>query len=117
MEKLLGAFIDLPLWGKFLVAFVVLCLIDGVWLAWGERKFVAGVAEATLAVALYWGSIIASLGLGYFLGKKTKEKSNCNTLGWVVGILVFLVIGTISGLVISEIPGVGWRYDLMMSGD
>ena len=117
MDKILDQFFKLPLWAKLLIGFVIICMLDGLRLAWGEHRFVANFAEATLAVALYWGSVFGSFGLGIFTGIKTTDKSNSTKLGWVIGILVFLIVGVGSGLLISQIPGVGWRYDLMMSSD
>lgn len=117
MNKIIDKFFEFTLWAKFLIGFFTICILDGLWLAWGEHRFVENFAEATLASMLYWVNTLGSLGLGIFTGIKTTEKSKSTILGWVSGILVFLIIGVGFGLLISQISGVGWRYDLMMSYD
>lgn len=90
-------------------------MLDGVRLVWGEHRFFAGFAEATIATIFYWGSMFGSLGLAVYFGIKITNKTKSTALGWVIGFIVFIFIGVISGMVIQEIPGVGWRYELMMS--
>ena len=117
MDKLISEFLKLPMWARIFSIFILVCMIDGAHFAWGKHRFVAEFAEATLAVALYWGSAFSSFGLGIFAGIKITEKTKSSALGWVLGIAIFLIVGVASGLVIKEIPGVGWRYELMMESD
>jgi hypothetical protein len=108
-------FMELPSWSRWFTIFILFSMIGGLEQAWGKRKFVAEFAEATFANILYWGS----LGLSFFIAFKCFQileiKYNNRILSWVGAIILFFSIGGLSGLLISQIPGVGWRYEKMLS--
>ncbi len=106
--------VNSPNWVKYLVAFVVFCLLDGGSQAWGEKNYFSGVVEASFAVALFWGTALATFGMAIYGGTKVANRSGSNFLGWIVGIVIFILFAVISGLAIEEISGVGWRYKALM---
>ncbi|EJG0913780.1 hypothetical protein C4G68_RS22685 [Vibrio parahaemolyticus] len=111
---LIDKLVNAPNWVKYLVGFVVFCLLDGVSQAWGEKNYFSGVVEASLAVALFWGIALATFGMAVYGGTKVASRSSSNFWSWIVGLVIFTLFAVVSGLVIAEIPGVGWRYKALM---
>ena len=115
MDFILRKFLDLPIWARWLTVFVFFSSLGGLEQAWGKRRFVAEFSEATFAIMLYVTSIGLSFWVGYKIGSRFAIKYENNYLGWVIGIVIFALLGFLSGQIIREIPGVGWRYDIFIS--
>ncbi len=105
-------FIALPIWVRVFIIIILLSMLSGVWSAWGEHGFFVEFILGTLAYALWWATILSFFG-AIFLGSAVADKTESNALGWLVGIFLFVLISA-SGLGIREIPGVGWRYALII---
>ena len=108
---------ELPTWAKWAVGISAILLIDSFRLAWGERRFVAALAESFVANALYWGLILGGLAGAIWLGMYVAGRSSKHWLGWVAGVgayvgAVFVLLPAFSG-----IPGIGWRFNLIMNSD
>jgi hypothetical protein len=95
--------------------FAILLAIDAIVAVWGERRPVGGFFEEFVARALHWGIGLGSVAVGVWVGTKVFERTKSNLLGWIVGILLFLVVGVAVGILLSKIPGIGWRMDRLMS--
>ena len=115
MDFILRKFLDLPIWARWLTVFVFFSSLGGLEQAWGKRRFVGEFSEATFAIMIYLASIGFSIWVGYKIGSRFSIKYENDYLGWVIGIVIFLLLGVLSGMIISEIPGVGWRYDEFLS--
>lgn len=102
----------LPTWGKWTVAFTAFASATALGQAWGERRFVAGFAEALVAVVLYWGTMFVPLVAGIAGGMKVAERTRRDWLGWIVGVVIVLA-GIMTGNLARDIPGVGWRIEKM----
>ncbi len=111
---LIDKLLNTPNWVKYLVGFAVFCLLHGGSQAWGEKNYFSGVVEASLSVALFWGTAIATFGMALYGATKVVGLSGSNFWGWIVGLVIFIFFAVVSGLLIEEIPGVGWRYKAFM---
>ncbi len=107
-------FIKMPMFLRISTVFLMVCIIEGVATAWDEKDFIIGALQATASSLLYWLSIFLSFGISIYCGVKVADKSKSNLLGWLVGFGLFIIIGGFGGLLIRDIPGIGWRYGLLM---
>lgn len=99
---------SLPTWGKWTVGIFAIVTVDAIFVAWGERRFVAAFAEHFAAIVLYYGVLFGGVAAGYWGGSKTFKKTSKTWLAWTIGILATLAVWFLT-VVTEEIPGVGWR--------
>lgn len=115
MDFLINKFLELPKWAKYLSIFIFSCVFYGVEQAWGERRFIANFAEATFTAALHIGSIVISLFLTAPIWRFVEARTRNKYFVWIVGTLFFLIVMALLSFIIMEIPGVGWRYEQMIT--
>jgi hypothetical protein len=115
IDFLFETFIELPLWARYLFALIIGCTFYGVEQAWGERRFIAHFSEAFFAAALHIGSIAISIIVSIPTWKYIYKNRQNKIAAWLVSVLLFFTVATILGLLITEIPGVGWRYKQMIN--
>ena len=89
-------------------------VLDSIIAVWGERSTVGGFFEELIARGGHYVVVIGALAGGLFFGALVSQKTRSSFLGWISGFFCFIVIGVIGGvgmLLLSVIPGVGWRYE------
>ena len=55
-----------------------------------------------------------STGLGAWSGERIYRKTSSRAVGWIAGIIIFLLVSGAILFVGLQIPGVGWRIEKMM---
>jgi len=108
---------ELPTWAKWTVGVGVILTLDAIRMAWGERRFVAALAESFVANLLYWGLVAGGLAAAIWIGVRVAITSHKSWLGWVVGVVTYLGSGFILLPIFQQIPGVGWRFESLFSSD
>lgn len=96
--------------GLFLV---VVCAIPAAISAFEERRPVAAFAETFVAELVFYVVGLGSVAAGGYAGMKAGKHGL--VLGWAVGDAVFMIVGFGALAIGSNIPGVGWRIEKMMS--
>lgn len=106
-----------PAWARWTSGIGAIVLLDSVRAAWGERDFVAGVAETFAAYLLYYGGLAGALAAGAWIGSKIAKASSKDWLGWLIGIVTVAVLWLGLANITDHIPGVSWRMKAMGGGD
>ncbi|MGF7162362.1 hypothetical protein FHS85_004016 [Rhodoligotrophos appendicifer] len=101
---------------KAVTVISILFLFDAIRAAWGERHFVAGVAEALVASVLHYGLPLVAVGCGICVGLVIAGRFKTKWLHWIGGIIAAL--GVFAGLssVTDNIEGVSWRMKELRDG-
>ena len=86
-------------------------VLDSIIAVWGERSPVGGFCEELIARGGHYVVVIGALAGGLFFGAKVSQKTRSSFVGWISGFFCFIVIGGAGMLLLSAIPGVGWRYE------
>lgn len=102
---------------KWLGIFVSWCVINGVFMAVGEHRYIAGFAEATVATSLYLSGTFLPVFVGIYAGVKIKEKLASRVFGWIFGIFICIALFAVFQTASRAIPGVGWRLEKMTYAD
>ena len=71
-------------------------------------------AEALIASAFRWGGAFAAIFAGAWSGERIYRKTFSRAVGWIAGIIIFLLVSGAILFVGLQIPGVGWRIEKMM---
>ena len=95
----------------WVVLFLGAIVLSSVFSVWGESRPVGGFFEELVARSGHYVGVIGAVAGGVFSGGKVFERTRSNFFAWLVGLLCFTVIGGIGMLLLSSIPGVGWRYE------
>ncbi len=93
----------------------IISTIAGTLDAWGERLFLPAIIASIVSEAAKWGGIAFSIWSGFKAGDWVESKSHGEALQWLIGVLAFLVTFSIIYFVFSNIPGVDWRFQALMS--
>ncbi len=117
IDRVIEWWSDLPTWGKWTTAVLVVLSLDAGRMAWGDRRPVGAIFEALVALTIYWGIAIGVLVGGVWTGMKVTERTKSKLAGWATGIAFYVVVGSGALLISNQIPGVGWRLDRLMSSE
>ncbi len=115
IDFLFEKFMELPIWARYLTILVFGCAFYGIEHAWGERRFITNFLEATFAAALNVGSIALSIAASIPTWKYIHKATKNIAIAWLISALLFLALASALGLLITEIPGIGWRYKQMIT--
>lgn len=113
LGRLMDRWEQLPTWAKWTIGVSAFYLIVSVFDAWGEERFVGGIAESLVARVVVDGSFVGGLIGGVVLGRWAFLRTGKNVwIGWLAGIVAFMAIGSLRFLG-EAVPGVGWRIRMM----
>ena len=90
-------------------------MVDSVLAVWGESRPVGSFFEELVARSAYWALLAATFGSAIYLGIQSVERTHSYLVGWAVGISTFLLVGFLVTVLISNIPGVGWRFERLLN--
>lgn len=79
-----------------------------------DKRPFGAIAETIAASSIYWGSLIASICLGVWVGSKVLNQTSSKILAWVVGISLWFAAELAVFYIAMQIPGVGWRLEKML---
>ncbi|MCA0279074.1 MAG: hypothetical protein LCH86_24020 [Proteobacteria bacterium] len=117
LVRLFDRWSEWPIWARLTSGIGTMVLLNSVRTAWGERDFLAGVAETFVAYLLHSGGPIAAMAAGTWIGIKMAKASSKDWLGWMIGIVTFAVLCLGLAMLTDDIPGISWRMKAMGSGD
>jgi hypothetical protein len=100
-----------------LAVIAFLSAVSGVFAMFEDKRPVGAFFEQFVASFLHIVVLFGAMWFGAWLGVVAYEKSGFKVLGWMVGILAVFGVSFGSMFLIEKIPGVGWRYDLLLSSE
>jgi hypothetical protein len=98
-----------PTWIKVSAFLAVFSFLQGLWCSWGQPEFLRELALCTAAFGVYYFSGGAAIWAGIAAGSRVPTQSDIPK--WLVGVLVFLVVGVALTAVGYQIPEIGWRLN------
>ncbi|WP_143524645.1 hypothetical protein [Pseudomonas syringae] len=102
-------------WKGILIGYLVLCGVSGVMSAWNSRHFLPSFVLWTCTHLLYLPVMAACLGLSIWPGVLAEKSSKLPIIGWIVGIAAFFIVSVFILYLVGEIPGIGWRFKVILS--
>ena len=97
---------------KYVAAIVAaISALSALFNVWGEKRPVGGFFEEFVAGIAIFIMLIGSVWIGGWAGTKLFEKTGSRSVGWIVGLIVFGIVGSIVQAAVSHIPGVNWRFE------
>jgi hypothetical protein len=100
------------------LAVVLISSISGLFSMFEDGRPVGAFFEQFVATVLWIVLAFAPIWLAAWIGAVVYEKIGSKIIGWLAGITTYFAIVTCSMLLVQQIPGVGWRFDLIRnSGD
>jgi len=101
-------------WKAILLGYLAFCVLSGITCAWGDYHFLSSALLWTLTSILYLPLIVGPFALAFWVGLTVDRLSRLKVVGWIAGLVTaFFVIGLLYKTV-SHIPGIGWRFNVML---
>ena len=94
---------------------LLISFIEAVRRAWSASEFFPSFLLWWLTGALYLPIIISPFAAAFFAGVYVAKRSGKKWLGWVAGFVTVLFFMFAVLPVIDSIPGVGWRFNALLS--
>jgi phosphotransferase system glucose/maltose/N-acetylglucosamine-specific IIC component len=107
---------ELPRWAKWFFGVFAFLGVISLPEAFVERRPIGSWFEAVVANFLYWGLLIFGFFGALYFGSSISEKRG-PWVGWIVGLVIFLLSGFLLYFLSESIPGVGWRIERMLKSD
>ncbi len=92
MDRIFEAWLRWPIAARWISGVGLLWIVSALLPAFRERRPAAAFGENLVALGLHYGLIMGGLALGIWIGMRTADRTGKHWLGWVVGIMLFMVV-------------------------
>lgn len=99
----------------FLSIVVVVSILDSIRQAWKSGNFLSSAFLWLITNLIYFPLLILPFGAGAWTGSKVHKSTKSSAAGWISGIVVTVLVLVATQEVISMIPGVNWRFRMLLN--